>query len=179
MRAVVLDTPQEWLDERRHLGHDRWDEVWDGVLHMVPPPGATHQRFAGRLEPLLIPLAEARGFEVIRELGLYASDKNYRQPDLVVVDPKDVSARGVERTAVIAIEILSPDDESRDKLPFYASCGVREVWLLDPTTREFDLRHLDDAYATPHTTSVVLDLTFTVAAGPKLRIEWTGGAAEV
>jgi len=100
-------------------------------------------------------------------------------PDLVVLDPARLSARGAERGAEIAIEILSPDDESREKLPFYAACGVREVWLLDPVSRAFDLRQVEDAYATQRSASSVLDLRFAIAPGPRLRIEWTGGAAEI
>ena len=38
MRAVMLDVPESLLDERRRLGLDVFDEVWEGVLHMVPPP---------------------------------------------------------------------------------------------------------------------------------------------
>ena len=41
MKALLLEIPdtiQRWMDERARLGHDRMDEMWDGVLHMVPPP---------------------------------------------------------------------------------------------------------------------------------------------
>ena len=31
----MLDVPQALLDERRARGADRWDEMWDGELHMV------------------------------------------------------------------------------------------------------------------------------------------------
>jgi hypothetical protein len=34
----MLDVPGSLLDERRRLGLDVVDEVWEGVLHMVPPP---------------------------------------------------------------------------------------------------------------------------------------------
>ena len=39
MRAVLLEVPEAMLDERRRLGHDGRDEMWDGVLHMVPRLG--------------------------------------------------------------------------------------------------------------------------------------------
>ena len=44
MRAVMLDVPESLLDERRRQGLDVFDEVWEGVLHMVPPPSGEHQR---------------------------------------------------------------------------------------------------------------------------------------
>ena len=40
----MLDVPESLLDERRRLGLDVFDEVWEGVLHMVPPPSGEHQR---------------------------------------------------------------------------------------------------------------------------------------
>lgn len=60
-RAVLLEVPQGLLEERRRKGLDVWDEVWDGVLHMVPPPSGVHQRFAFRLGVALDPLARAKG----------------------------------------------------------------------------------------------------------------------
>jgi hypothetical protein len=43
MRAVV---PESLLSERRKLGHDRFDEMLEGELHMLPPPNFEHQRLA-------------------------------------------------------------------------------------------------------------------------------------
>ena len=53
MKAVFLDVPHSLLDERRKTGADRWDEVWDGVLHLVPSPTIEHQDLEGALEAWL------------------------------------------------------------------------------------------------------------------------------
>ena len=45
----MLEVPQDLLDERRSLDLDRLDELWDGELHMVPPPSFMHQRMETRL----------------------------------------------------------------------------------------------------------------------------------
>jgi hypothetical protein len=45
MRVLLLDAPQAMFDERRRLGLDGRDEMWDGVLHVVPPPGGPHMEF--------------------------------------------------------------------------------------------------------------------------------------
>ena len=37
--------------------------------------------------------------------------------------------------AALVVEIVSPDDESWQKLPFYAAHGVDEVLILDPQER--------------------------------------------
>jgi Uma2 family endonuclease len=181
MRAVVLDVPVHWLEERRRQGSDRWDEVWDGVLHMVPPPTVPHQMFAGDLEHVIRPLAQARGWHVLHETGLFGvpDESNYRVPDLVVVHAQHLSERGVERVAEIAIEIRSKYDESYEKLPFYAACGIREAWILDPVLRTPDVRWLDDDLSIVRTESRVLGLSFSVVAGPRLQITWDGGSAEI
>jgi hypothetical protein len=58
------------LDERRRLGQDVRDEMWDGVLHMVPPPGGAHQDY-GRLGVSLMIVAHPhdRRVELLRALG--------------------------------------------------------------------------------------------------------------
>lgn len=40
-----------------------------------------------------------------------------------------------QATAAVVVEILSPGDESRQKLPFYADHDVDEVLLVDPIER--------------------------------------------
>lgn len=181
MRAVVLEMPEHWLEERRRLGHDLRDEVWDGVLHMVPQPTFWHQLLAIDLAVVLKPLANQRGWYATYETGLYgvAGEKNYRVPDLIVVDPAHVADRGVEQRAEVVVEILSPNDESREKLPFYAACGVQEVWLIDPKTRIIEVFSLTDQYSTAGAESAVLGIRFSVGPGPTLRLEWADGSSEI
>lgn len=142
MRGVMLEVPEELLAERRRTGAYRRDEVWAGVLHMVPPAASSHQRLSGRVFLVLSRIAARRGFEAMYESGLFDPPegvKNYRVPDLMIVDPRNVSRRGIEGIAELVIEILSPNDESRDKLPFFARVGVREVWLIDPNTNVVEM----------------------------------------
>jgi Uma2 family endonuclease len=143
MRAVMLEVPEELVEDRRRKGLDARDEVWAGVLHMVPPPASTHQRFARRLFLLLERIAERRGAEVLWETGVFDPTveelRDYRVADLVIVATDKVSRRGVEGAATLVVEILSPNDESHDKLPFYARVGVGEVWFVDPITRKIEI----------------------------------------
>jgi hypothetical protein len=39
----------------------------------------------------------------------------------------------------VVVEIRSPNDESEDKLPFFAQIGVLEVWIIDRDTKDIDL----------------------------------------
>jgi len=36
MRAVMLDVPEALVEERRRLGIDGFDEMWEGELHSIP-----------------------------------------------------------------------------------------------------------------------------------------------
>ncbi len=146
MRAIWLEVPESFLEERRRYGQDKKDELWDGVLHIVPQPKTIHEDVAARLIVALFEIVNRRSLKFCRA-GVFRGEDNYRVPDLTIAKPEHVSERGFEGAELI-IEVLSPHDESRDKLPFYASVGVREVWLIEPRTRTTDVLALrDDRYA--------------------------------
>jgi Uma2 family endonuclease len=189
MRAVMLEIPEEFLAERRQKGADRWDEMWDGVLHMVPPPTSEHQLFSTELIVALVSTVKALGLKIAGGMGVYrpgTGDRDYRQPDVVVCRPEHLSKRGVEGRAEFVVEVLSPWDESRQKLGFYAACGISEVMFVDPLTREFEHRVLrEGAYlvALPDdrgaVRSPILGVTFTRVDGPKLRVSTPSSATEI
>jgi Uma2 family endonuclease len=141
VRALFVDTPPGFLEERRRLGHDTRDEMWEGVLHMVPPPRSRHQRLEARLAAVLVPLAETRGWEVMTQAGLYrpGAENDWRVPDLVIARRDHISERGVECRAEVVVEIRSPNDETYDKLPFYADVECQEVLVIDPATWRIEL----------------------------------------
>ncbi len=189
MRAVLLDVPESLLEERRRKGHDAWDEVWEGVLHMVPPPSGVHQRFGTRLVAALLPVAEARSLVASHETGLFrpgAADDDYRIPDLVFARPENSTHRGVEGRAELVVEIRSPGDETYDKLDFYADVEVQEVLVVDPeacTAELFVLRggrlHAALPDSSGSTRSVALGVAFVTVDGPALRLIWDGGEADI
>ncbi len=57
-------------------------------------------------------------------------------PDLALHRPG--AAEQWHPSAALAVEIVSPRDESWDKLPFYAAHQVDEVLILDPAGRTVD-----------------------------------------
>lgn len=185
----MLEAPESLLRDRRLMGLDLFDEVWEGVLHMVPPPSAWHQRFGTELLVALVPLAKAKGLVALYETGLYrpeAGERDYRTPDLIFARQEHLSKRGVEGKAELVIEILSPGDESREKLPFYESAGVGEVVLVDPESRELELYALRGGRlylvlpdASGAVRSQALGVVFRRTDEPRLRLEWEGGSATV
>jgi len=46
MKAVIPEVPQHFLEQRARTGLDRWDEMWEGVLHVPPAPNREHQDLA-------------------------------------------------------------------------------------------------------------------------------------
>ena len=94
--------------------------IFDRVRHFVPP---------GRV--LLGPVGVT-----IDELNVYA-------PDLAVFreDPPPDGRR--ELVPLVVFEVLSPSTSRRDratKAPRYLAAGVEEVWLVDPSMRQIEVR---------------------------------------
>lgn len=122
------------IDERRRLGIDRFDEVWEGVYVVNPAPRRSHNRVVHDIVAMLRPLAESHGFDVIGELNLGVPG-DFRIPD-VAVYRRELDDEGDDAfldTAAIVVEVRSPG-ERVDKRPFYLAHGVAEVVLVDPAT---------------------------------------------
>ncbi|HET9253937.1 MAG TPA: Uma2 family endonuclease [Pseudonocardiaceae bacterium] len=140
MRAVLLEVPESMLAERRRLGLDGRDEVWDSVLHMVP--------------------------------------------DQLYCRPEHQSDRGAER-AELVVEIRSKDDETYEKIGFYAALGVQEMLIVHPEGRRVELLRAVGGQLLPVSAdaqgalrSDVLATQFATADGT-LRITWQDGTAEI
>jgi Uma2 family endonuclease len=143
MRAVIAQISEHELAARRRTGLDRWDEMWDGELHMPPALSDEHQRMLDDLIEFLRPLLRSSSRGTLRS-GINVFDDpvksdNYRIPDLTFVAlgrEAILAADGVRGGAPDAvIEIRSPDDETYEKLPFFARVGVREVIVIDRDTK--------------------------------------------
>ncbi|MBL8897247.1 MAG: Uma2 family endonuclease [Planctomycetes bacterium] len=149
MKAVMWEVPPEIVELRRRTGADERDEVWDGVLHMGPSPNIEHQRIESDLERQVRTLWSSRtGGEVLHRINVSPGGdwkKNYRIPDLIL---RLLESRAIDRGEYVeggpevVVEILSPDDETYEKLPFYASIGVREVWVIDRDTKAVEVYSL-------------------------------------
>jgi hypothetical protein len=138
MATLVLGSPppelKALLERRRRAGVDRLDEVWEGVLHMVPGPRFEHAQITQQLAVLLDAPARAAGLiPAMGEFNLGESEHDFRIPDGGIHRP---GAAGVWlSTAAVVVEILSADDETWQKLPFFAAHHVDEVVIVDPAAR--------------------------------------------
>ena len=145
MRAVIGDYtqwPAELREHRKRTGADRWDEMWDGVLHVAPMPNREHQDLVAELrEWISRHWAKPGGNRVHHEINLAPPggwDENYRIPDLVLLTPDRFSIdrnTHFEGAPLVVVEIHSPGDEAYDKLPFYVDLGVPKTWIIHRDTK--------------------------------------------
>ncbi len=173
MRALVLDPASAGIDEllerRRRSGLDRLDEVWEGVLHLVAAPRGEHAYLTQQLAVALGRPARVAGLvPAMGKFNLGESEHDYRVPDGGVHRERP---RGVWlATAAIVVEIVSPGDESWEKLPFYARQRVDEVLIVDPQERAVHWLALAAAGTyEPVERSALIDLG---AADLSARIDW-------
>lgn len=171
MRALVLDPPTAGLDEllqrRRRSGLDRLDEVWEGVLHMVPAPSHAHADLESQLHAIIRPLAHKAGLTMIGQSNLGEGEHDFRVPDCSL--HRTGTSGTWHPTAALVIEIVSPGDESWDKLPFYAAHDVDEVMIVDPTARSIDWLALEGTEYRPAQRSKLIDLGASELA---TQIDW-------
>jgi Uma2 family endonuclease len=182
MRAVLVNAPESLLDERRRLGMDKQDERWDGEWHLVNPPKLWHTRLNSDMFYALTPLAREAGLVAYCEAtGMFADVENdWRIPDQVYARPDQEIDEGLTG-AELVVEVSSPGDESDAKLAFYAARGITEAMIVH-RDRRFELYRLGpESVYQPVSDGLcaVLGVTFTTVEGPRLRIDWTDGAAEV
>lgn len=191
VRAVLIEASESIVEELRRLGIDKSDERWEGEWHFVNPPKYWHGRLNTDLLLVLGPLARRVGLEPHGDqTGVFAHlEQDWRVPDQVYARPEQAIDEGLSG-ADLVVEIRSPGDESYAKLPFYAARAVTEV-LIVHQDRRVELHRLrddgsyvviDDGSGTA--TSASLRVRFTTVlptngGGPRLRIDWDGGSAEV
>jgi Uma2 family endonuclease len=179
MPVLILDPmlEQRIRAERVDPQVSQYDEVWEGVLVVAPLPNNEHQRIVMKLGAVFSSVVDwDAGNQVLP--GANVSDRdagwlsNYREPDVLVylsgTPAKDCGTHWVGGPD-LAVEVVSPGEQPRDKLDFYARVGTREVLIVDRTPWRLELYRLQagrlvlSGQAEPATgavTSTVLPLTF-------------------
>jgi Uma2 family endonuclease len=116
-------------------------EIIDGAHYVTPSPNQRHQELVGRLYLSLGAVLEDRpdrGRLFLSPFDVVFSFHDIVEPDLVFVAPDQLdilTARNIQGTPALVIEILSPSTRKRDrdvKRRLYERAGVREYWLVDP-----------------------------------------------
>lgn len=182
MRAILVNASESMIEQRRSLGIDKLDERWEGEWHLVNPPKWWHIKLNTDLLMVLVPHARSADLDGYGDAsGLFADpEDDWRVPDQIYAHDRHVIPEGLSG-AELVVEIRSPDDDTYRKFPFYAARGVTEI-LVVHEDRRFELYRLDaerGEYERAGDTSSVLGVTFATVDGPRLRVSWEGGSAEV
>jgi len=158
------------IAQRRALGHDRFDEVWEGEYRMVPAPALGQAHVDAELLVVLRPSARRAGLTPLTAFNL-GDRGDYRVPD-------QGYTRGTPSglylpTAEVVVEVLSPGDDTYRKFPFYARHDVREIIVADPDTARIEIHTRHDRDYTRTDTSAALGVT---AAELVAAIDWPARA---
>jgi len=155
---------EQLLERRRRSGADRFDEVWEGRYVVAPEPHSNHGAVQLELAPLLKSAARRLGLRAALTFNL-GSPEDYRIPDAGLLPGHE----GVwHDTALLVVEVLSPEDMTFDKLDFYTARGVRELLVLDWQDRSVRCIALQEEQAERDRSDVLEMTTAEVAAA----IEW-------
>jgi Uma2 family endonuclease len=157
----------ELLERRKRHEVDHHDEIWDGVLHVASPVPTVHALIGGQLAPLLGEPARRAGLCPLSGPFNVGGPEDCRVPDGGIMRTRDGGLWSP--TAALVIEIVSPGDESWQKLAFYAAHDVDEVLIIDPHAHEAHWLGLSDGRYEPIERSGLIDLG---AAELSQQIEW-------
>jgi Uma2 family endonuclease len=131
---------------------DGFVELSDGCLEFPPMPSFRHQFIFEYLFDSLrayLRRTNTPGRAVSPPFPVRLWKGQFRQPDVVFVKSERIAS--VDRQpdgADFVIEIVSPDEESRErdldvKHAEYAAAGIPEYWIVDPETRTIHVLTLD------------------------------------
>jgi Uma2 family endonuclease len=140
------------IDQRRARGADLFDEVWDGVYVMAPAPNDEHQGIATRLARVFVEAIEDAALGKVRNtINLAARiedwEQDYRVPDLAIfLASSSAVCHGAYWTGGpdLVVEIVSPYDQTREKIDFYEQLGARELLIVDREPWQLELLRLAD-----------------------------------
>jgi hypothetical protein len=158
MAIMVLDPymEQQILAERARSDGDQYDEVWEGVYVVTPLPNNDHQELVFEFVSILGEVVRRPAIGQVFP-GVNLSDReegwerNYREPDVAVFlrDTKAVNCGTHWRGAAdFLVEIISPGERSREKIPFYSSLGVVELLVIDREPWTLELYRQQDGQLT-------------------------------
>jgi Uma2 family endonuclease len=137
-----------WADE------DTLAEWVDGEVVMTSPASRRHQQIADFLSGVLGVYVQFRNLGVVLSAPFQMKLENGREPDLLFVRQENLDRlqeTHLDGPADLAVEIISPESESRDrgdKYAEYARGGVLEHWLIDPEEKWADFYQLREGHYT-------------------------------
>jgi Uma2 family endonuclease len=150
--TVILDDDlaQSIIEDRRQRGARTREEVWDGVTYLMPNPNLEHDDLAlffGTVFNIVFGLGKPNRVQSSPNISdrVDGWESNFRNPDGAVYlagNPAEDHVTHWCGGPDFLLEILSPKDKAREKLPFYAKVGTREVLIVDRAPWQLELYRL-------------------------------------
>ena len=149
------------IDDIYALPEGQRAELIDGQMYMMAPPKRIHQKLITELVSLIHRHIKSHDgsceiYPAPFAVFLNKDSQNYVEPDIsVVCDKTKLDDNGCHGAPDWIIEIISPSTSRMDygiKLFKYRTAGVREYWIVNPSTRTvnvYDFEH--DAGTTQYT----------------------------
>lgn len=127
-------------------------ELIEGELLMAPAPNRYHQEILGNLYFLLTSYLKQNriGKLDVAPFDVIFDEHNVLQPDIIFFSNARAAAlttAGASGAPDLAIEILSPGAEERDRVlkrKIFARTGVEELWLVLPDKRRIEIYRLQE-----------------------------------
>lgn len=128
-------------------------ELIDGVIYDMAPPKRIHQKLISELSYILNSHIKSHNglcevYPAPFAVFLSKDNRNYVEPDIsVICDKRKLSDRGCEGAPDFIIEIVSPSSQRMDyqiKLFKYRTAGVKEYWIVNPSTQTTTVYGFED-----------------------------------
>lgn len=153
LSLLVVDRrlANEIVEERRKLGHDRRDEIWNGVYRISSPRDNLHSQIASDLCAIFVHAIDWSGCGEVR-FGVNISDRrdnwlfNIRIPSVCVMLSNGCSENCGDfwlGGPDFVVEISTLDEDLHEKIAFYQSVGVRELLIIERKPWKIELYRLD------------------------------------
>lgn len=150
--AVMPRVSDDWtVDDLEHLPDDGLQyELVDGMLLVSPAPNPAHQEVISELCAQLRAVCPKHLKALVAPLDWQPDRHTSLQPDLLVVDRKNIGKKNISRPLALAVEVLSPSTRRKDrvlKFSKYPDAGVASYWFIDPAEPSIEAYNLvDGAY---------------------------------
>lgn len=144
MAMTGIKTKLEYSDYAQIPSDGKRYELLEGDLQVTPAPSPLHQRVSKRLQRMLEAYFEETGRGEIfnAPIDVLLSNHDVVQPDIVLVlNPEQISNRGIEGPPFLLVEVLSPSTQNYDrtiKAQRYAAMGVSHYWIVDPEAQQLE-----------------------------------------
>lgn len=132
-------------------------ELIDGRMYMMAPPNTKHQQIVSELTITIGNYIRSKGgnckvFPAPFAVFLTEDELNYVEPDIsVICDKNRLTEKGCNGAPDWVIEIVSPSTSRMDygiKLFKYRTAGVREYWIINPSTHTVNVYDFENDAAT-------------------------------